>query len=173
MLGENCSVATDFERRMERRMNAMECRQKDRDAQLRQKQAIECELHRRDLQRHHGAACSTSRFKAAARVRAKADVVPAIEQFGEGIFIHFDECAIRHWLGFDATKARAEKLVGGYLHWTKRFPDKPPKYPGTAYCAPTQPVARSDGRDRARLRLSGELAEGTRLCGGGHGARRH
>ena len=24
-------------------------------------------------------------------------------------------------------------LVSGYLHWTKRFPDKPPSYPGTAY----------------------------------------
>ncbi len=68
-----------------------------------------------------------------APISRDADWLPAIEQFGEGIFIHFDEGAIRRWLGNEATKARDDKLIGGYHHWTKRFPDKPPKYPGTAY----------------------------------------
>lgn len=68
-----------------------------------------------------------------APISRDADWLPAIEQFGEGIFVHFDEGAIRRWLGNEATKARDDKLIGGYHHWTKRFPDKPPKYPGTAY----------------------------------------
>jgi MrfA Zn-binding domain len=58
---------------------------------------------------------------------------PAIEQFGEGIFIHFDEVAIGQWLGSNATKARHDRMVGGYLHWIKRFAGEPPDYPGTAY----------------------------------------
>jgi hypothetical protein len=61
-----------------------------------------------------------------------ADWLPAIEQFGEGIFIHFDETAIQHWLS-EVAKARHEKLLGGYLHWIKRFAAKPPKFPGTEY----------------------------------------
>lgn len=68
-----------------------------------------------------------------APISRDADWLPAIEQFGEGIFIHFDEKAIRSWLSRDATKARSDKLIGGYLHWTRRFTGKPPKYPGTAY----------------------------------------
>jgi Domain of unknown function (DUF1998) len=68
-----------------------------------------------------------------APISRDADWLPAIEQFGEGIFIHFDEVAIGQWLARDATKARNNQLVGGYLHWTKRFSGKPPNYPGTAY----------------------------------------
>jgi hypothetical protein len=62
-----------------------------------------------------------------------SDWLPAIEQFGEGIFIHFDETAIGQWLAHDATKVRHTQLVGGYLHWTKRFAGKAPNYPGTTY----------------------------------------
>jgi hypothetical protein len=68
-----------------------------------------------------------------APIARDADWLPAIEQFGEGIFIHFDERAIQRWLAIEATKARQEKLFGGYLHWTKRFPAAPPKFPGTPY----------------------------------------
>jgi MrfA Zn-binding domain len=60
-------------------------------------------------------------------------LAPAIEQFGEGIFIRFDEKAIRKWLQRDATKQRQEKLIAGYGHWGGRFSGKPPPYPGTAY----------------------------------------
>lgn len=67
-----------------------------------------------------------------APISRDADWLPAIEQFGEGIFAHFDEAAIRGWLQ-GAAKARHEKLVVGYGHWSKRFNGKPPKYPGTAY----------------------------------------
>ena len=68
-----------------------------------------------------------------APISRDADWLPAIEQFGEGIFIHFDEAAIGRWLASAATKARHDRLVGGYLQWIKRFAGKPPNYPGTAY----------------------------------------
>jgi hypothetical protein len=68
-----------------------------------------------------------------APISQDADWLPAIEQFGEGIFIHFDERAIREWLTRDATKGRHDKLVTGYGHWSTRFSGKPPPYPGTAY----------------------------------------
>jgi hypothetical protein len=66
-----------------------------------------------------------------APISQNADWLPAIEQFGEGIFIHFDEAAISRWLDEDATRRRHDKLFSGYGHWCKRFPDRP--YPGTAY----------------------------------------
>jgi hypothetical protein len=68
-----------------------------------------------------------------APISRDADWLPAIEQFGEGIFIHFHEVRIGQWLARDATKVRHDQLVGGYLHWAKRFSGKPPDYPGTAY----------------------------------------
>jgi hypothetical protein len=62
-----------------------------------------------------------------------ADWLPAIEQFGEGIFIHFNEAAIGEWLKRDATRHRDEELMKGYGHWCTRFGDHAPHYPGTAY----------------------------------------
>jgi hypothetical protein len=61
-----------------------------------------------------------------------ADWLPAIEQFGEGVFIHFDEAAIGEWLRTSATK-RHGNLVAGYRQWRSRFTGEPPPYPGTAY----------------------------------------
>ena len=68
-----------------------------------------------------------------APISRDADWLPAIEQFGEGLFIHFDEAVIGRWLESAAIKSRGERLVGGYLHWIKRFAGKPPNYPGTPY----------------------------------------
>jgi hypothetical protein len=68
-----------------------------------------------------------------APISRDADWLPAIEQFGEGIFIHFDEEAIAHWLQREATIQRNEKLLAGYGHWQKRFASKAPQYPGTPY----------------------------------------
>jgi Domain of unknown function (DUF1998) len=62
-----------------------------------------------------------------------ADWLPAIEQFGEGIFIHFDEAAIWRWLHKDALAHRHKKLLAGYGHWQRRFAGKAPPYPGTPY----------------------------------------
>ena len=39
-----------------------------------------------------------------APISQNADWLPAIEQFGEGIFLHFDEAAIARWLDKDATR---------------------------------------------------------------------
>jgi hypothetical protein len=68
-----------------------------------------------------------------APITQNADWLPAIEQFGEGIFIHFDEAAIAEWLGRDGLKRRHDTLVRGYGHWSSRFTGKAPNYPGTAY----------------------------------------
>jgi hypothetical protein len=68
-----------------------------------------------------------------APISRDADWLPAIEQFGEGVFIHFDETKIGQWLALDVTNARHSRLVDGYQHWTKRFAGKAPNYPGTAY----------------------------------------
>lgn len=68
-----------------------------------------------------------------APISRDADWLPAIEQFGEGIFIHFDEAVIKAWLQGAATARRNEKLLAGYYHWQKRFAGKAPAYPGTAY----------------------------------------
>ena len=68
-----------------------------------------------------------------APIAQNADWLPAIEQFGEGVFVHFDEAAIAEWLEKAATRQRHDKLVSGYGHWSRRFTDKAPNYPGTAY----------------------------------------
>jgi hypothetical protein len=62
-----------------------------------------------------------------------ADWLPANEQFGEGIFIHFDEEALGRWLEKSATAERHRKLLAGYAHWQRRYSAGPPPYPGTAY----------------------------------------
>lgn len=62
-----------------------------------------------------------------------ADWLPAIEQFGEGLFVHFDETGVKNWLQTQAVSDRRRQLVAGYNHWQKRFASKAPAYPGTAY----------------------------------------
>ena len=69
-----------------------------------------------------------------APISRDADWLPAIEQFGEGIFIHFDEAAIARWLAERRDQgARTTSWSAAIVHWIKRFAGKPPKYPGTAY----------------------------------------
>jgi hypothetical protein len=68
-----------------------------------------------------------------ASISRGADWLPAIEQFGEGIFIHFDDAAIRQWLQRPATEHRHKKLLTGYGYWQTRFTANAPQYPGTPY----------------------------------------
>jgi len=68
-----------------------------------------------------------------APISRDADWLPAIEQFGEGLFIHFDENAIQQWLHSEPTARRQRELLAGYAHWQRRFAGKAPTYPGTAY----------------------------------------
>jgi hypothetical protein len=68
-----------------------------------------------------------------APISRDADWLPAIEQFGEGIFVHFDEEAIARWLQKPGSLQRNRKLLAGYGHWQKRFAGNAPQYPGTPY----------------------------------------
>ena len=63
-----------------------------------------------------------------------ADWLPAVEQFGEGLFIHFDEAAIAEWLGRDDVGLRARQLLGGYERWAALRGDRrAPNNPGPVY----------------------------------------
>ena len=62
-----------------------------------------------------------------------ADWLPAVEQFGEGLFIRFDPPAISAWLGKPDVVLRTEKLAAGFEKWRKRFQAHPPNHPGTPY----------------------------------------
>jgi hypothetical protein len=68
-----------------------------------------------------------------APISRDADWLPAIEQFGEGIFVHFDHVAIKQWLQLATTAPRNAKLLAGYGHWQKRFAGRAPAFPGTPY----------------------------------------
>jgi hypothetical protein len=68
-----------------------------------------------------------------APISRDADLLPAIEQFGEGIFVHFDEAAITQWLQREATIRRGGKLLTAYGQWQQRFAGKAPQHPGTPY----------------------------------------
>jgi hypothetical protein len=57
----------------------------------------------------------------------------AVEQFGEGLFIHFDERKILEWLGQEHVLARQAKLLHGFEKWSVRYGKSAPHYPGTAY----------------------------------------
>ncbi|MBI5162746.1 MAG: DUF1998 domain-containing protein [Magnetospirillum sp.] len=62
-----------------------------------------------------------------------ADWLPAVEQFGEGLFIHFDEAAITEWLGREAVGPRARQLLGGYERWAELRGDRRAPNPGLVY----------------------------------------
>jgi hypothetical protein len=68
-----------------------------------------------------------------APISKDADWLPAIELFGEGLFIHFDHAAIMAWLDHGAVREREQKLLDGYQHWAARFTGKRPEFPGTPY----------------------------------------
>ncbi len=58
--------------------------------------------------------------------------LPASEQFGEGLFIHFESDAIIRWLNEKAA-GRHQQLRNGYSRWATRFGARAPKYPSTPY----------------------------------------
>lgn len=62
-----------------------------------------------------------------------ADWLPAIEQFGEGLFIHIDEQAVTRWLQDPHVVSRQASLLRGYGHWRAKFSGAAPNYPGMAY----------------------------------------
>jgi hypothetical protein len=68
-----------------------------------------------------------------APISKDADWLPAIEQFGEGLFVHIDEVKIRAWVMRTPVNERDAKLLAGFHHWSRRFGGKGPKYPGLPY----------------------------------------
>lgn len=62
-----------------------------------------------------------------------ANWLPAVEQFGEGLFVHIDPTAMADWLAREPVARRHDKLVAGHGHWQKRFRENPPVFPGTSY----------------------------------------
>jgi hypothetical protein len=67
-----------------------------------------------------------------APIARDADWLPAIEQFGEGLFIHFDEAVIANWLAQPSIQARHKRLMAGYRQWAPRFAGNPPIRRATA-----------------------------------------
>jgi hypothetical protein len=60
--------------------------------------------------------------------------LPAIEQFGEGLFIHVDPSAIARWLARDPVQQRLEGLLGGHATWSlAKYGAHAPEHPGAAY----------------------------------------
>ena len=62
-----------------------------------------------------------------------SDWLPAVEQFGEGLFLHFDEALIGDWLDRDPVKNRAIQLLGGHQKWKDLRGERATAYPGIVY----------------------------------------
>jgi hypothetical protein len=61
------------------------------------------------------------------------DWLPAVEQFGEGIFLHLDERAIHRWLAKPEVQARERKLKESCERWSRRHSGGRVRYPSTPY----------------------------------------
>jgi len=68
-----------------------------------------------------------------APISQNSDWLPAIEQFGEGLFVQFDETRIRAWTDRNDVTERDQRLIAGFRLWSRRFSGKGPSYPGTPY----------------------------------------
>lgn len=62
-----------------------------------------------------------------------ANWLPAVEQFGEGLFLQFDAAVVRQWLERPGTVRRQERLHRGWDHWRKHLKQAGSTYPGVAY----------------------------------------
>jgi hypothetical protein len=63
-----------------------------------------------------------------------AEWLPAVEQFGEGLFIHFDGTAVGAWLEQEPVRTRARQLLAGFDLWERQH-QTCLDYPGVAYTA--------------------------------------
>lgn len=59
--------------------------------------------------------------------------VPAIENRGEGIFLHFENDAIQEWLERPAVKERGELLMLGFDRWKEDHQGSRREFPGLPY----------------------------------------
>jgi hypothetical protein len=70
----------------------------------------------------------------AALSRGRPDWVPACEVHGEGIFIRFDDGAVRSWETLAAVQRRSDRLEAGHRGWRNARGLDPNKgYPGIRY----------------------------------------
>jgi hypothetical protein len=83
-----------------------------------------------------------------------ADWLPAIEQFGEGIFVHFDEATIREWVERDATRRRHDELMTGYGYWCSRFSGHAPHQAQQLACRNGSLPSKRGCEHRPSLRLT-------------------
>lgn len=67
-----------------------------------------------------------------APITRDATWLPAIEQFGEGLFLQLSTSAVRDWLRKGPVIARADMLAKGHARWAARF-QNPPEFPGIPY----------------------------------------
>ena len=89
-----------------------------------------------------------------APISVDRDWLPANEQFGEGIFVHFHEGKIAEWLARPDVIERAFTLERGHDNW-KAKSNATKQIPWIALCDATQPIACADGGDRHGVWLSG------------------
>lgn len=69
-----------------------------------------------------------------APIARHADWLPAIEQFGEGIFIHFDPPAVEAWLSKTAVVERVDRLQKAFSAYRRKYPGSAEQhFPGGAF----------------------------------------
>ncbi|MBB4287232.1 DUF1998 domain-containing protein [Roseospira goensis] len=61
------------------------------------------------------------------------DWLPAVEQFGEGLFFHFDPASVADWLVRTGTQERAARLSAAYRTWALSRDIDPLRLPGVVY----------------------------------------
>lgn len=54
-----------------------------------------------------------------APLSVSADWLPAVEQFGEGLFIHFDAASVATWVSREPVKDRTAQLLAGFSLWQR------------------------------------------------------
>jgi len=71
-----------------------------------------------------------------APIAEHADWLPAIEQFGEGIFIRFDNERIDDWIQEKSVRERFDELYAGFEAYRRKHPGgAEQRFPGLAYVA--------------------------------------
>lgn len=69
-----------------------------------------------------------------APIGLNTDWLPAVEQFGEGVFIHVNPDAIADWLRRQSVQQRLDALAGGHKTWSSaKYGARSPDHPGAAY----------------------------------------
>ncbi len=71
-----------------------------------------------------------------APIASRTDWLPAVEQFGEGLFIQFDPDWIDRWLARPAVRDRTDVLIAGFDAHRNKYPRSAGQhFPGAAYVA--------------------------------------